>query len=281
MKSILSFFVCALLLVSCQTTDKHSSLNFGAVKQEIIPITRQELVSPPPPPLPPVENQQVIKKKIVKDGSMTLVVEQLEQAKNRVDTLVKNYGAYYENESLNDYDEQSSYDLKIRVPSIQFEAFVQALEQGGGEVRFKEIKARDVTDEFIDLETRLQNKKAYLKRYNELLGKANSVKDILEIEEKIRAIEEEIESTTGRLNYLSDQVSYSTLDLSVFKVKDLPYYTQRTGTFVTKLKHSVVNGWYSFVDIILFLFRIWPFWLILVPLIYLWRKRHRTKAKTK
>lgn len=45
------------------------------------------------------------------------------------------------------------------------------------------------------------------------LVKANSIKEILEIEEKICALEEDIESATGRLKYLSDQVDYSTLDL--------------------------------------------------------------------
>ena len=61
-----------------------------------------------------------------------------------------------------------------------------------------------MTDQFIDLETRLENKRNYLKRYNDLLLKANSIKEILEIEEKIRALEEEIESATGQLKYLSD-----------------------------------------------------------------------------
>lgn len=78
-----------------------------------------------------------------------------------------------------------------------------------------------MTDQFIDLETRLANKREYLERYRELVKKAVSVKEILEIEEKIRLLEEEIESVTGRLKYLGDQVDFSTLNLTSPNTRDL------------------------------------------------------------
>ena len=158
--------------------------------------------------------------------------------------------------------------------------FISDVETGGGEILYKEIDARDVTDQFIDLETRLENKRNYLKRYNDLLVKANSIKEILEIEEKIRALEEEIESATGKLNYLNDLVDYSTLDLTISKQRDFKYNPVKRDEFSEKLKQSFSKGWFGFVDFFLFLINIWPFWIIITLIYYLWKK-YKMKRKRK
>ncbi|RKD92865.1 DUF4349 domain-containing protein [Mangrovibacterium diazotrophicum] len=280
MKNILSIFIFSLLFVSCHqkpsSIDSYAILDMAA-ENEIIPTTRQELANPPAPPLPPVTSQEVIKKKIIKDGRIGIEVNDLEDSKSRIDTLVKNQGGYYDNESYNNSNWESSYNLKVRIPSANFDRFLNAVETGKGEVKYKEIDARDVTDQFIDLETRLQNKKNYLKRYNELLAKAQTVKDILEIEEKIRGIEEEIESTTGRLNYLSDLVDYSTLDLTISKQKDFKYNPVKRGNFVQKLKQALFKGWYGLIDFTLLLFNLWPLWIFVAVVRYAWKKFRKKK----
>lgn len=270
------------LLVACnqKQSDKVSyALADMEMQEEIIPITREQEIKPPPPPLPTLENQDVIKKKIIKDGRIGIQVDNLENSKSRIDTLVKNHGGYYDNESFNNSDWESSYNLKIRIPSANFENFINKIETGEGEIKYKEIDARDVTDQFIDLETRLQNKKNYLKRYNELLAKAQTVKDILEIEEKIRVIEEEIESTTGRIKYLSDLVEYSTLDLTISKQKDFKYNPANRGNFIEKLKQALSKGWFGLVDFTLILINLWPLWILLTIILYAYRKYKKTKKK--
>src|SRR5690554_5697801 len=237
MKNILSIIVLTFLFVSCdqkQNDNISDDLADMEMQEEIIPTTRQQVNNPPVPPLPPVNNQDVINKKIIKDGRLGLQVDNLEYSKSRIDTLVRYHGGYYDEESFNNYDYESSYNLRIRVPSANFESFINEVETGEGEIKYKEIDVRDVTDQFIDLETRLQIKKNYLKRYNELLAKAQSVKDILEIEEEIRGIEEEIESTTGRIKYLSDLVEYSKLDLTITIPKDFKYNPVNRGNFIEK-----------------------------------------------
>jgi len=282
MKNILSIIILTFLFVSCnqKQSDKVSyALADMEIQEEIIPVTRQEVNNPPTPPLPPVNNQDVIKKKIIKDGRIGIQLDNLENSKSRIDTLVRNHGGYYDNESFNNSDWESSYNLKIRIPSANFENFINKIETGEGEIKYKEIDARDVTDQFIDLESRLQNKKNYLNRYSELLAKAQTVKDILEIEEKIRGIEEEIESTTGRIKYLSDLVEYSTLDLTITKQKDFKYNPANRGKFIEKLEQALSKGWYGLVDFTLFFINLWPLWLLLTIILYTWRKFKKNKKK--
>ncbi len=241
------------------------------------PVTRQS-PNAPPPPIDKIENQEVIKKKIIKDGRLGLRVSDLEDSKLRIDSLIKYYDGYYANESFNNSDRESSYYLKIRIPGVNFGKFISDIESGDGEILYKEIDARDVTDQFIDLETRLENKRNYLIRYNDLLKKANSVKEILEIEEKIRGLEEEIESTTGRLRYLSDLVDYSTLDLTISKQTDFKYNPAKRDKFSERLKQSLSKGWFGMTDFLLFIVKIWPFWIIVILVLY-FRKKYKRSSQ--
>ena len=278
MKQLLAIFIFVLLLSSCRSRSPQNVMYDKAGSVENIPVTRQS-ANTPMPPVEEAEKQEVNKKKIIKDGRLGLQVKALEKTKLHIDTLLKKYDGYYDNESFNNTDLESSYSLKIRIPSTNFEKFVAEIESGDGEVLYKEIDARDVTDQFVDLETRLANKRSYLKRYNDLLKQAKTIKEILEIEEKIRGIEEEIESATGRLNYLSDQVDYSTLDLLISKSKEYKFHPDNRDRFSEQLKQSLSKGWFVFVDFVLLLLKIWPFWVIVVLIIYFWRKYKKHNGK--
>ena len=231
-------------------------------------------------PLKNTAESDVIKKKIIKDGRLGMDVRNLSASKTNIDTIVRNLGGYYDNESLSNNDYATAYDLKIRIPSDKFEILIEKIESGEGEVSYKEIDARDVTEEFIDLETRLGNKQKYLTRYQELLRNAKNIKEILDIEEKIRVLEEEIESTTGRLKYLNDQVNYSTLELNISQKKAFKYTPPFRQNFFEKLKQSLSRGWYGFVDLFFFLLSNWAVLILLAVLIWLWIKyRKRRKSR--
>lgn len=280
MKKILFIFAFSILIISCnqKQNSREVMLDMAGAEQEM---NSAAMVAPDAPP-PPVDNpgiQEVNKKKIIKDGRIGLKVTDLEKTKTRIDTLVRSYDGYYANENFNNSDWESSYNLKIRLPFSNFEKFIAVIESGIGEVLYKGIDARDVTDQFIDLETRLETKRNYLSRYNDLLKQAKSIKEILDIEEKIRVLEEEIDSTTGRLKYLSDLVEYSTLDLTISKRKDFKYNPVDRDKFSERLKQSLSRGWLGFVDFTLFLIKVWPFWIIVIFLTFFWRKYKKTRKK--
>jgi hypothetical protein len=220
-----------------------------------------------------------MQKKIIRDGQMTIKVKNLESARRKVDSLTKALGGYIGNESFNSYEQESNYNLIIRVPAANFDRMITGIEQSTGEVLYKEINARDVTEEFIDLETRLANKRKFIDRYGEMLKKANTIKDMLEIEENIRTIEEEIESTEGRLRYLNDQVTYSKLNLTLTQEKVYKYKPQHARNFFERLKESLHKGWQGFLGFLLFVIRLWPFWII-IAIIWITYRRIKSKKKT-
>ncbi|MBB3698147.1 DUF4349 domain-containing protein [Flammeovirga yaeyamensis] len=280
MRNLITTLSLLLIFSAChqKNSDGQILMDLGMMDLEMMDedITIPTSISDNSSPLPQKDGVQ---KKIIKDGKIAIEVFDLEKTKSKIDVLVKNNNAYYEQEDLRNDEWTNSYELKIRIPGHQFETFLSQVEQGNGKITYKNIKARDVTDQFIDIETRLKNKRNYLKKYNDLLKKAQTVKEILEIEEKIRKLEEEIESQTGRLNYLSDLVAYSTLDLTLEKPGFTQYKTQQRDSFLNRIKYAFSNGWITFIDFIVYMFKLWPFFILLGFIIYGWRKYKAKKKK--
>lgn len=257
--------------------------------------------APPPPPLkstvvfdePVVEGEEtqsqdqtvstatkVVKKKIIKDGSISIKTKNIDVCKKSIESLVKKLGGYMDSEYLQNNDEGVTYELKVRIPANNFEAMLSGLESGKDEIKNKNIQARDVTEEYVDIATRLTSKKLYLKRYQELLSRASTIKDILEIEEQIRAIQEEIESKEGRLKYLDDQVAFSSLHIELYMAKAYVYKPQAKDKFTERMKDAFSSGWDGVVGSIVWIFGIWPFILLVVALFIgiKWRRKHIKKS---
>lgn len=287
---LISNFAWALaILISCKSSTHFEGGDPGIAEMKLMDVNAPPPASPlpetfatdesmPPVAVGTVENP-VVARKIIRDGRMEIRVRELEQGKKEIDSLVEKYKGYYADETFNNQDFAHGYALKIRVPAAGFDAFIAEIESGAGEVAFKNISSRDVTEEYIDLETRLKNKRNYLGRYGDLLKQARSVKDILEIEEKTRLIEEEIESAEGRLKYLNNQIDFSTLDLQISRKNDFNLNQNNKGKFIDRLKLALVKGWFGLVSFALFVIKLWPFWIIAGMLYYLVRRFLKKRKK--
>ena len=263
-----------LLLISCQTGSPDSDRDTVYSSKDMAPAPSME------------ESQSyggdegttdvsISEQKIIRNGSMTIKVDDVLKSKAEVDAILGQHKAYTGNEQFDNTDYSANYHIQIRVPAENLDAMVTALESMDGLVTYKAINARDVTEEFIDLETRLTNKRSYLEQYRQLLKTAKTVEDILKVREQIRMLEEEIESVEGRLKYLRNQVSLSTLDLTLMQEKDFVYRPDRKINFFERLKDSLSTGWYGFVSFCLYMVGLWPFWIVLIIIIWAIRKYNR------
>ena len=263
----LLFLFLAFLILSCQnqSPDNTKGMGYYAADEEYI-----EMESPrtEQPPLPPAVAAIDRGSKLIKTGSMEFEVSDLEEAKRATDQLVDSLEGYLERERFNAYGNRKSYALTIRVPQKNFDALIEGLEKGEGRMQGKEIRVRDVTEEYVDLTIRLENNLAYLIQYQRVLESAKTVDEVLEVKEKIRAIEEEIESKKGRMKFLEDQVKYATLELELetFLVRDA-----KEPQLGRRIQDAFRNGVQGGVQFILMLIGAWPFVLVLLVL-FIWRK---------
>lgn len=224
---------------------------------------------------PPYYKQSGDKKRIIKDGYISIKADAINASKKSIDALLKKYDAYYETENLQNNNQSISYDLRIRVPANNFEKLISGIGNSEDEVTGKNINARDVTEEYVDTETRLATKRSFLQRYITLLAKASSVKDILEIEENIRVLQEEIESKEGQLNYLNDQISFSTLSINLYTEKEFKPHSK--DSFFARIAKSFGSGWTSIVNFMLWMMSIWPLIFSVFIVIFVIRRINRKR----
>jgi hypothetical protein len=281
MKNIGILFITTVFFLSCESNLPSSRTYMGESASYEMAADEIDATNAETNAADPLQQAAPVQKKIIKDGRMGLRVDELETTKQSIDSLLIKHKGYYAQETLQHEAYESTFSLKIRVPNENYESLIAAIESGKGKILYKEIDTRDVTEQFVDIETRLDNKRSYLLRYQELLKQAKSIKEILEVEEHIRSLVEEIESAEGRLRYLSNQVAYSTLDLAISKENDYKFTPERKENFIERLKEALSTGWDGFVDFIIFLLSAWPLWFILTGIIYLFVKwRQRKKRRT-
>ena len=286
-----SVFVFAALLAACQSQSGESG-SFGIYTADCEDVCYDEAmpVMASSKAAPMMRNaatfggqmdnaveQSVTERKLIKNGSMTLVVDNLEQTRSEVLNLIEKHGGYCANEQYSSWEHSSSYNLTVRIPCDKFDGFVAEVEAGKGKIESKSMYINDVTAEYIDLETRLNTKRSYLERYKQLLKSAKSVQEIVSIEDKIRSLEEEIDSTVGQLKYLSNQVDYSTLHLNI-RHDDAnydPHHPEHNQSVAQRLCQSLQGGFRGLVDFVFFLVRIWPAWIIILLVLGFIRRAKR------
>jgi hypothetical protein len=105
-------------------------------------------------------------------------------------------------------------EMTIRVPEDSFLALVAELELLG-RVQTKHLSGEDVTEEYIDLQARLNNSRRQEQRLLEILELAGTVEEVLEVERELERVRGEIEQMTGRLTYLDNRIELATITVSL------------------------------------------------------------------
>ncbi|WP_312176850.1 DUF4349 domain-containing protein [Chryseobacterium sp.] len=287
MKKLLIPLFC-LILIHCKKNEAQS-LNASLV--DVIQEDKVAAVSAPtslPEKMMP-PNQEVdpenpssqiitITKKIIKNGEMRIQVGDIKKAQEQINSILKNNKAYVQKEEFQNTDNDENLDIIIRVPHQNFDALINSFSNGIGSVLSKNISSNDVTEEYTDVSIKLGNKKIYLEKYREMLKTAKTTKDMLEIQENIRALEDEIDVAEGRLRFIDDRVNYSTLNVNLYKEKIRSSATSKIG-FGSRFGDSVTEGWNSFVAFLLGVVSLWPFFLLIPVVIFLWRKWKNREKK--
>lgn len=221
--------------------------------------------------------QMPIDLKIIKSANVRYKVKDVKTATKIIKQLARTYDAYisdlrFEN---NKYSLENRFTVKI--PKQHFDAMMDSMINIAEFVDHENITTKDVTEEYIDIETRLKTKLEIKERYESILRKnAKTVDDILATEEKLGIIQEEIEAAQGKLKYLSNKVAFSTIQIDLYQTVDYKKEPEAySKTFLAKSKERLTFGWAIIEAIILGAIYIWPVLLIGLLITFLIKKRLR------
>lgn len=269
------------LSVSCGNTSEKAKIGYMESDsfEDLLemPTTMQQ-----PPPAAENTSNQRITKKVVKTGGISFESQNLETDYRKIKAILPKYNAYIENENQSKSDYRIKYSLTIRVPSTDYDTLLVSISSFADKLDHKYSNIEDVSERYYDLQTRIKNKKALETRYVELLKKAYAISDILEIERNLNSVRTDIENLQGQFNFLSKQVSLSTIQLDFYEVLPYVYESSNKKGFGARLLSALDNGWQGFLYFLVGLTSIWPFILLAIGLIYLFRfmrKRWGKKRK--
>ncbi len=156
--------------------------------------------------------------KIIKTGDLTLEVDSHSSAVERAKSIAKEHGAFVADVSARERPGGALAGLMvIRVVPEQFEALFAAL-KALGRVEAENVKAADVTAEYVDLEARIASLEITEKRLTDLIANKSFVDKmsaLLEVEREMTRVRSQIEQLTGQLRVMADRVALSTITLTI------------------------------------------------------------------
>lgn len=217
------------------------------------------------------QDKPAIERKIIKEGEITFETSNSTETKEIISKSVAEFKGYISKDNVFDYKDKVEYRITIRVPADKFELLLDRISKNAKKLDSKNINALDVTEEFIDVEARIKTKKELENRYKELLKQANKIEEILNIEKEIGNLRTEIESIEGRLKYLKDKVSFSTLTVVFYE------RTSSSFGFNSKFGQAIQNGWTNLLWFFVVLTNLWTFVLIGLVGFVIYRRLNKKK----
>ena len=158
---------------------------------------------------------QVAERQIISSASLSMQVEQVQSAVNDVRAIAEGLGGFVGQLSFSGSEEYQQATMTIRVPQGQFFSALDRIKTLG-KVHNENLGSEDVTEQFIDLEARLNSAKREEESLLALLTRVETVSEILTVERELSRIRSEIESLQGRLNFLERRVELATIAVSLF-----------------------------------------------------------------
>ncbi len=204
---------------------------------------------------------QGTERKVISTADITMKVEEVEPAINRVKAVTEGLGGYVEHLSTFGGPERVQASLTLRVPQDRFDSVISSIEKLGV-VESRNLGSEDVSAEFIDLEARLKSSLREEESLLRLLERAEQVGEILAIERELFRVRTDIERVQGQLNFLEQRVDLATIYLNLLpldgriatppsasllldveglpgKVDDIKGMVESVGGMVDRVYHSI------------------------------------------
>jgi hypothetical protein len=171
------------------------------------------------------KEQPSIARSIVRTGSLTVQVKDVDgdddvlDARQQLSTIVSGLRGVIANEVTgNDHDGAiSRAELTVRIPTAAYDGAVRRLSTELGTVKLLKQDSQDVTEQVVDVNSRIATQRAGLARMRALLGRARTVGEIITVESELTRREADLESLLARQKQLADQTELATLTVVLLK----------------------------------------------------------------
>jgi hypothetical protein len=220
---------------------------------------------------------------IIRTVSVSVQVKNVTKALAKVRTTAVNAGGYVGSETTTLNEEEGeegseNTDVVLRVPVGEYEKVLADLE-GTGKLLHREAEAQDVTEQVVDVESRLTTQRASVNRIRELMDKATKLSDVVTLEGELSRRQADLESLLARQASLKDRTSLATINVSL---SENPA-KESAEDDDPGILDALAGGWHAFVSmlrwIVVALAAVLPFAAVAALLVFVWLRLTRTRRQ--
>ena len=196
---------------------------------------------------PTKENTAQFGRMVIRNATLSLLVAQVDEAEARVRSLAQTLGGYVLQSETSGDEERRSVRLTFKVPVERFDDTINELKQLAVKVQSLSVSGQDVTEEFVDLESRLRSLRATETRLLEFLRQAKTVEEALLVNQQLTDLQGQIEQAEGRRNFLRESTAFSTINVDL-QPQTLLAITSPDGWTPRTAARSALRGLLVFVQ---------------------------------
>ncbi len=185
-------------------------------------------------------------RKIVKTATLSIKTKNYETFMNGVKQKIEQYGGYIEQSQEYNYDNASNRNanMNVKVPADKLEKFIEEL-AAIGTITSKTIASSDITDSYIDVESRIKALETEEETLLGLLKKAESLTDVIELQERLSTVRADLERIKAQKQSYDGMVAYSGVTLDINEVERV---VEGDDTFFGEVKEKLMNNLYDLGD---------------------------------
>jgi hypothetical protein len=212
---------------------------------------------------------EAIDRKIIRNGELTLETESPTEGLRKITVAAESHGGFVvtsefkQNPVSAGAKPTQSVTVVARVPSPQFASALEQIRNAGERVIQEKVTGQDVSEEYLDVEARLRNKKALEGQFLEIMKQARKVEEALDVQTQLADVRTEIERLAGRRRFLENQAALSTITTTLQMPQ--PIIAATTAGFGTTIKQAFGDAVDTAASIVLFVIQAV---IVLVPLAF-------------
>jgi hypothetical protein len=229
-------------------------------------------------------------RKEIQNGSVRIVVDDVAAAYDKISALIDSLDGYEFSKSKNNSEADISIYVTVKIPPNKLGDFETGLSDAVGKdaVHQYALSSEDITAQYYDSKTRLETMRISLSKYQEFLGTAQTVEEILLIQREISNLQTQIDVAEGQIRLWDRLIEYATLDISISS-KVTPLQTSWKFESSSDVFKTIQDGFTATADgagnVLLWILVVLasampvliPLAIILFILIFLLRKRKKKK----
>lgn len=222
--------VLSFLLFGCsshEARDSESSYDMsvsegGMIESDIsIGSTGSLPIDPIEPTAPDLKQLENVNRRIIYNAYLELEVKQYLEVVSSIEQTVNEMNGYVVSNQTSRFDDELHYGhLTLRIPQESLNLFFDFLD-GHDQIyiQHRDLVGEDVTEQYVDLETRLKSRQELEARLLAFMEEAKSTEDLLNISRDLSNVQYEIEMIKGQMNYINNRADLATVELNLTELQ--------------------------------------------------------------